>query len=64
MIDLKRDLKVTPEDTKIQEHLRKEGRTLNLEEYLAFLHFVHDFLGDQVLREKVIMKMSSRQIEL
>jgi hypothetical protein len=64
MINLKKDFKVTPEDTVVQEQLRKEKRVLNLEEYLAFLQFVHDSLGGRVLKGKFPEKKFLRQFEL
>jgi len=64
MINLQNDLKITPEDTKFQELLRREKRVLNFEEYLAFLQFAQDLLGVQFLKKKVIKQTATRQFEL
>ena len=42
MIDLERDIKITPEDIEIQNRLRRERRPMSMNEYLTFLDFMHN----------------------
>jgi hypothetical protein len=45
MIDLERDIKITPEDIEIQNRLRRERRPLSMDEYLSFLKFSRELFG-------------------
>jgi hypothetical protein len=46
VIDLERDIKVTPEDIKIQKRLRREHRPLSMDEYLEFLKFSQELFSN------------------
>ena len=46
MIDFERDIKITPEDIQIQNRLRRERRSLSMDEYLEFLRFSQELFGN------------------
>jgi hypothetical protein len=46
MIDFEGDIKITPEDMKIQNRLRRERRSLSMDEYLEFLRFSQELFRD------------------
>jgi hypothetical protein len=64
MIDLERDIKITPEDIEIQNRLRRERRPLNPEDYLEFLNFMQNFFVNQAPKPSLPKITSSKKFEL
>ena len=59
MIDLERDLPVTPEDVEEQERIRRRRRwPVNLDGYLEFLRAM-----DRIFPQKEVKKPAWRQVD-
>jgi hypothetical protein len=64
MIDLERDIKITPEDIVIQNRLRRERRPLSLDEYLEFLKFSQELFSNSQPNPSAKQPGTNKRFEL
>ena len=64
MIDLEKDIKITPEDIVTQNRLRRERRPLSMDEYLAFLKFSKEFFDHQADKKSLKKSTCPKAFEL
>jgi len=65
LIDLEKDIRITPEDIKEQERIRRRRqRPMSLDEYLRFLQMASRMFPLAKPRKKGLWKISDRKFEL
>ena len=65
MIDLEKDIRITPEDIKEQERIRRSRqRPMSLDEYLRFLRIANRMFPLAKQQRKRPWKTSDRRFEL
>ena len=60
MIDLEKDLRITPEDVRIQREIRRRRRPTSLDDYLRFLRRMNETFPEAPARRRTRKPVDSR----